>query len=81
MHKAGVAFAGFDVAEDLIVGAVLLDDVDDMLEDGRLAVAFGHRAGRGVWAGRGEGADRFGLAVVFEDLAGCGRQARRRSAA
>ena len=32
-----------DVAEDLIVGAVLLDDVDDVLDQARLADALGDR--------------------------------------
>ena len=58
----------FDVAEDLIVGAVLFDDVEDVLEDGRLAVPLGNRARLGVRARRGEGVDRFGQAIVFEDL-------------
>ena len=55
MHRLGFAFALFDVAEDLIVGAVLFDDVDDVLEDGRLAVPLGDgaRLGIGVAAGQG----------------------------
>ena len=37
-----VAVALLHIAEDLVVGAVLLDDVDDVLEDARLADALGH---------------------------------------
>ena len=44
--ECGVAVALGDVAEDLVVGAVLLDDVDDVLEDARLADALRHRARR-----------------------------------
>ena len=49
-----VAVAFGDVAEDLVVGAVLLDDVDHVLEDARLADALGHGPGRlvGRAAGR-----------------------------
>ena len=40
--ERGVAVAAGHVAEDLIVGAVLLDDVDDVLE-GRVAVPLRER--------------------------------------
>ena len=40
------------VAENLIVGAVLLDDVDDMLDETRLPDPLGHRSRRRVGAGR-----------------------------
>ena len=39
-----IAVALFQRAEDLIVGAVLLDDIDDVLEHARLAAALRHRA-------------------------------------
>ena len=66
--EAGVAFAGFDVAEDLIVRAIFFDDVDDVLEDRRLAVALGDGTGRSIGPRRGEGVDCFGVAIVCEDL-------------
>jgi hypothetical protein len=46
-----VAVSRSDVAEDLVVGPVFLDDVNDMLEDARLADALGH--GPGGWSGLG----------------------------
>ena len=35
--ERGVAVAFLDVTEDLVVGAVFLDDVEDVFEDRRLA--------------------------------------------
>ena len=46
-----IAVALFQRAEDLIVGAVLLDDIDDVLEHTRLATALRHRA-RGLAGSR-----------------------------
>ena len=45
-----VAVALGQIAEHLVVGAVLLDDIDDVLEDARLADALGHGPGRLVRA-------------------------------
>ena len=47
MHQFWIAVAFFHVTEDLIVGAVFLDDVQDVLEDRRFAVPLrnGHRLG------------------------------------
>ena len=47
-----IAVAFLDVAEDLIVGAILLDDVDDVLDEARFADALGNWRAAG-WSGRG----------------------------
>ncbi len=42
--KPRIAVAFLDVPQDLIVGAVFLDQINDMFEDRRFADAFGHGA-------------------------------------
>ena len=49
--KAGVAIAGGHVTQYLVVGAVLLDNVNDVLENTRFADALG--TGCAGWSGRG----------------------------
>ena len=48
LHQRAVARALADVAEDLIVGAVLSHDVNDVVDQRRLAGTFGDRASRDV---------------------------------
>src|SRR5213082_2069523 len=44
--KPGIAIALLHIAEHLIIGAVLFDDINDVLENRRLAGSFRHRLGR-----------------------------------
>ena len=69
-----IAVAFGDVAEDLVVGPVLLDDVDDVLEDGRLADPFRDGSRRLVRPGRLPGLLQQRIAVVVQHLARQGRQ-------
>ena len=66
-HQLGLSPALFDIAEDLIVGAVFLDDVDDVLEDARLAVPFGYNARLGVRARLGEARQAQAKPIVLID--------------
>src|SRR5256885_12115809 len=51
-HERRVAVAARQVAKQLIVRAVLLDDVDDVLDERRLAGSRGNRKRRGRRGGR-----------------------------
>src|SRR5262249_28266821 len=66
-HQAGVAVAFLQVAEDLVIGAVFLDDIDNVLDDRRLTVTLGHRYRLGVSAGLLEAGQTIGKAVVGVD--------------
>src|SRR5262249_22163416 len=66
-HEALVAVAAGNVAENLVVSAVFVDDVQDVL-DGR---AFPRLRGNGRLAGAGRGAQQFvGVGAVAVDLIG-----------
>ena len=75
-----VAVALFHVAQHLVVGAVLLDDVDDVLEDARFAHALGHGARRLAGARRQGGLLEQRIAHVGQRRAGVGRQLAARRA-
>ncbi len=75
-HQRWVAVAARHVAEDLVVGAVLLDDVDDVLDERRVARTHGHRERRLGWRGGGERGAFERQAVVLRDGEGVGRQLR-----
>ena len=63
-----IAVASADISQNLVVGPVLLDDVDDVLEDARLADALGH--GPGGWSGRGGKqalGDAFPMVILPDD--------------
>ena len=72
--QARIAVALLHVAEHLVVGAVLLDDVDDVLEDRRLAVSSRHGHGLGVGVRFFQAGEAVGQAVVGVDLAGVASQ-------
>ena len=63
-HQPRIAIALLHVAKNLIVSAVLLDDVEDVLEQRRLAVAYGHRDRPGVGARPVQAGQAMGQAVV-----------------
>ena len=69
-HQRRVAVALGHVAENLVIGSVFLDDVDDMLDRRRLAMALGHRPRGGIGARRLESGQGERLAVVLGHLAG-----------
>ena len=66
MHKDRIAIAFLDIAEHLVVGAVLLDDVDDVFENTGLAGALRDRP-RGL-----PGARRAGVQLVTTAMAHVG---------
>ena len=81
MSQRRVARALADVAEDLIIGAVLADDVHDVLHPRRFTGPLGNRAGDGVAARRerrriGAGAER--EPVVLRDAGRIRRELRLR---
>jgi hypothetical protein len=45
-HQVGVAVPLGHIPEHLVVGPILLDDVNDVLKHARLAMPLGHRAAR-----------------------------------
>ena len=75
-----VAVALGQIAEHLVVGAVLLDDVDDVLEDARFADALGHGPGRLVRARRQLGLLQQTVAQVAARRSGSGATIPARSA-
>src|SRR5206468_757251 len=66
-----------DVAQDLVVGAVFLDDVDDVLEDGGLADVLRNRDRRDARLALLGGGEDVGDARVGADLFGVAGEGRR----
>src|SRR4051794_28036712 len=69
-QQVRIAVALLDVAKDLIVGAILLDDVHHVLEDGFLAMAMGYRDRNGIVARSAKTGQAVGNAIVLLDLLG-----------
>ena len=65
--QGGIAVPRGDVAQDLVVGPVLLDDVDDVLENARLSDPLGDGPGRLAGARLGQGLGYPPAAVILLD--------------
>lgn len=65
--EGGITVAFFEIAEDLIVGSVFLDDVDDVFDEAGVTGAFRNGLGDGGFreGGQGDAAER--ETIVFTD--------------